>query len=129
MAKKKEASEDEKILKEAKDRFKRCQDWEEVSRHRYREDMRFVNGDSDNKYQWPTDVRKDRDIEKRPMLTVNKTRQYCLNITNDNKQNKPSIKVRPVGDEATFEGAEIMEGIVRHIEYQSNAQVAYDKAD
>lgn len=132
MAKKKtkglEKTSDEKIIEEAKERFKRCVDWESLARSRYKEDIKFANGDSDNGYQWPVDVRKNRDVEKRPVLTINKTRQYCLNVTNDARQNKPSVKVRPVGDTATYEGAQVMEGIVRHIEYQSNAQSAYDRA-
>jgi hypothetical protein len=33
-----------------------------------------------------------------------------------------------VGDGATKEAADIFEGIVRHIEYISNAQEAYDTA-
>jgi hypothetical protein len=130
MAKKnKQESKDSVIIEEANDRFRRCDDWESTFRSRYKEDIKFYNGDPDNGYQWPIDVRKNRDVEKRPILTINKTRQYCLNITNDAKQNKASIKVRPVGDTATYEGSEIMEGIIRHIEYISNAEIAYDKAN
>lgn len=128
-SKKSGLSDDEQIVKEARERLKRGIDWEATFRSRYLEDIKFYNGDPDNGYQWPLDVRKNRDVEKRPVLTINKVRQYCLNITNDAKQNKPSVKVRPVGNEATYEGAQVMEGIVRHIEYQSNAQAIYDNAN
>lgn len=122
-------TEDEEIVKEARERLERGMDWEATARSRYLEDIKFYNGDADNGFQWPLDVRKNRDVDKRPVLTINKTRQYCLNITNDAKQNKPSVKVRPVGNEATQEGAEVMEGIIRHVEYQSNAQAVYDNAN
>lgn len=119
---------DEEIVDEARKRFRRCMAWEATARSRYKDDIKFVNADPDNGWQWPMAVRKNRDVDKRPCLTINKTRQFCLNIINDAKQNKPSVKVRPVGDKATFDGSEVMEGIIRHIEYRSNAQVAYDKA-
>ncbi len=117
---------DEKIVHEAKTRFRRCEDWEANARELFEDDNKFVHGDSDNGYQWPDTVRLNRD--QRPCLTINKTRQHNLQIINDAKQNKPSVKIRPVGDNATFEAAEVYQGIIRHIEYISNAQVAYDTA-
>src|SRR4029077_6539624 len=64
----------------------------------------------------------------KPSLTVNKTRQHCLQIVNDAKQNKPQIRINPVSDEATKASADVYEGVIRHIEYMSNASVAYDTA-
>lgn len=119
---------DEAIVKEAQFRFDRCVRWEANARNLFLEDVKFANADSDNGYQWPNDIRRNRDIDERPVLTINKTRQHCLQIINDAKQNKPSVKVRPTGNGATYESAQVFEGIVRHIEYISNAQVAYDTA-
>jgi len=118
----------DKILKEAKDRFKVCKDWESNSRQLNLDDLKFVEADSDNGYQWPNDVRKSRDVDQRPSLTINKTRQHCLMIINDCKQNKPTVKIRATGGGATFQAAQVLEGLVRHIEYQSNASTAYDTA-
>lgn len=119
---------DDKIIKEAKRRFKQCETWESTTRTLFLDDIRFANADSDNMYQWPDSIRRNRDIDERPCLTINKTRQHNLQIINDAKQNKPSVKVHPVGNEATYEAAEVFEGVIRHIEYISNAQVAYDTA-
>lgn len=118
----------EKILKEAKDRFKACKEWESNARQLNLDDLKFVEADSDNGYQWPNDVRKSRDVDQRPSLTINKTRQHCLMIINDCKQNKPAVKIRAAGGGATFQAAQVLEGLVRHIEYQSNASTAYDTA-
>ena len=74
---------DEKIVQEAKDRFKRVQDWEIQFRELYNVDVKFANGDSDNGWQWPDDLRKDREINKRPSLTINKTAQHVAQIVND----------------------------------------------
>ena len=119
------------IVREAKKRFKLAQDWEAVARQRFIEDVKFVNGDSDNLYQWPVGIRNSRGYgtgDERPCLTVNKTAQHCLQIINDARQNKTSVKIKPVGNEATYEAAQVMEGIVRHIEYISDAQSAYAHA-
>lgn len=118
-------SDDEKIVSEAKKRFKRCQEWESTARSNGLADLRFVNGDSRNLWQWEESIRQARATDNKPMLTVNKTRQHCLNILNDARQNKSAIKIIPTGDEATYESAKIYEGVVRHIEYISDAQSSY----
>lgn len=119
---------DEKIVHEAKKRFDRCEKWESQARKHYLNDTKFANGDSDNNYQWPDNIRQQRDVDQKPCLTINKTAQQNLQIVNDAKKNKPGVNIRPVGDEATYDAAEAYEGIVRHVEYISNATTAYDKA-
>jgi hypothetical protein len=118
----------DEIMDEAQKRFKRCQEWEADSRKLFLEDQKFVNADSDNGWQWPSKMKQARDLEERPSLTINKTRQHCLQIINDAKQNKPGVAIRPCGGEATYEAAQMLAGIVRFIEYQSSASVAYDTA-
>jgi uncharacterized protein with GYD domain len=49
-------------------------------------------------------------------------------VTNDQRQNRPGAKVIPVDDNADVEVAEIFNGMIRHIEYISDADVAYDTA-
>ena len=119
---------DQEILFEARHRFQRINDWEGTFRTQFVDDVRFANGDSDNHWQWPDAMFSDRDAAQRPSLTVNKVRQHCLQVVNDAKQNKPQIRITPVSDEATKASADVFEGIMRHIEYMSNASVAYDTA-
>lgn len=118
----------EKILAEAKNRFQHAETWESDFRKAYLDDLKFANADAINMFAWPNAVRRNRDMDQRPCLTVNKVHQHNLHIINNSKQNKPSVKIRPVGDKASFEAADVFEGIVRRIEYISNAQAAYDKA-
>ena len=120
--------EDDKLLTEAKARFKRCEDFEADFRDLFLSDLKFVNADSDNGYQWPEGMRKNRDQDKRPSLTINKTRQHALMVINEAKENRPSVKVSAVGGDASYESAQVYEGVIRHIEYQSNAADAYDTA-
>lgn len=117
---------DADILHEARERFRRIVDWESGFRSTYIDDIRFVHGDADNHWQWPNNMYSERG--ERPSLTINKTRQHCLQIINDAKQNKPQIRISPVSDEATKASADIFTGICRHIEYISNASTAYDTA-
>lgn len=119
---------DGKLLNEANRRFKKCMEWEGDARDLFMEDERFANGDPDNGYQWPNEIARNRDVDERPCLTINKVRQHNLIIINDSKKNKPGIVIRPTGNEATFESAQCFEDMVRHIEYQSGAQAAYDEA-
>jgi hypothetical protein len=119
---------EERIIKEAKRRFKRCEDWESKARSRFVQDVKFANGDSDNFWQWADAIRNARELDQSPCLTINKVRQHNLQIINDARQNKPSVAVKAVGNGATYEAAQVFEGVVRHIEYQSNAQQAYDTA-
>jgi hypothetical protein len=124
-------SPDDKLIREAKKRFKRCSDWESTWRDRFVADIKFCNADARNMYQWPQvlmDARGYGTGDERPCLTVNKTRQHCIQIVNDGRQNKTSVKIKPVGDGATYEAAQVLEGVVRHIEYISNAQAVYTNA-
>jgi hypothetical protein len=104
------------------------------SRQDQLDDLRFMAGSPDNNWQWPADVLKTRGtaqgqtINARPCLTINKLPQHVKQVTNDQRQNRPSGKVIPVDDMADVEMAEVLDGIVRHIEYISDADVAYDTA-
>ena len=104
------------------------------SRQDQLDDLRFMAGSPDNNWQWPADVLKTRGsaqgqtINARPCLTINKLPQHVRQVTNDQRQNRPAGKVIPVDDNADVEMAEVLDGIVRHIEYISDADVAYDTA-
>lgn len=118
----------EKVIAEAKRRWRQCNDYESSARNRNIDDYKFFNADTENKYQWDQTTLSGREGSNKPCLTINKTRQHCLHIINDAKQNTPSIKIVAVGDEATFESSQVFQGLIRHIEYISNAAVAYDTA-
>lgn len=128
MAKNDTKAEDDDILRRAKDRHNDCEEWEGEPRKLFVEDLKFANGDSDNGWQWDDQIQNNRVNDGKPCLTINKTRQHNLQITNDAKQNKPGVNIKAVGDGASYDAAQVFEGIVRHIEYQSKAEQAYDTA-
>lgn len=94
------------------------------NRERYAEDIRFARLGE----QWPDAMRAKREREGRPCLTMNKLKAFIRQVVNDARQNKPSIKFHAVGDGADQWTAKVQDGLVRNIEYSSNADVAYDTA-
>jgi hypothetical protein len=84
------------------------------------DDLRFKSGE-----QWDPAVKAQRVRDQRPCLTMNKLPTFVHQVTNSQRQAVPSINVHPVAD-GDKEGAEIRQGVIRHIEYASNASVCYD---
>jgi hypothetical protein len=115
---------DDAIINEAKDFLKLCNDADTMNRQEALEDLKFVSGGD----QWPVDLQNSRNLESRPVLTINKLDGYCRQVTNQQRQQRPRIKVHPTNTQADVKTAEIIEGICRHIEINSNADNAYDTA-
>jgi hypothetical protein len=114
---------DEKLLEEAKDFLKLAEEAESEIRRLALEDITFSSGD-----QWEPEIRASREAKRRPCLTINRLPQFIRQVTNDQRQNRPSIKVHAVDDHADVETAKIIQGLIRHIEYNSNADAARDNA-
>ncbi len=113
------------ILKEALEVFDECESTEKDNRTAALDDLKFAR--LGREHQWPANVYKQRQADGRPCLTINKMPAFIRQVVNDSRQNKPGISVHPVedGDEKT---AEVMSGLIRSIETQSNADIAYDTA-
>ena len=122
-----ESSGDEAILKASRDGLKECIEAEHEQRQLMADDLRFATLD-----QWPADVRSERENDlvngRRPCLTVDQINQYRTQVVNDMAANRPSIKTRPVDDAADPQTADVMQGLIRHIEDQSSAHIAYGTA-
>lgn len=126
MAKKRSKRDVEAILKEARERYKSATEASKDNYDRALEAVQFRFGQ-----QWPEQIEKMRLSDPkgaRPCLTLDKTNQYCRQVVNDARQNRPAIKARPVDDQGDIDVAEIIQGIVRNIEEQSYADIAYDTA-
>jgi hypothetical protein len=85
-------------------------------------DLAFAVGTS----QWDDREKAERDAEGRPALTINKMMKFINNVNGDQKQNRPEGKVFPVDGEGDVATAEVLQDIVRHIEYKSSADAVYD---
>lgn len=109
------------FLKTCVKRFNRCATAEQENRTHAVDDLKFKGGE-----QWPENIKAARTLEKRPCLTINKVKTFVHQITNDQRQNRPAINVSPIGDKADPETAKMLKGLIKQIERQSNADVAYD---
>ncbi|MBK7892894.1 MAG: hypothetical protein IPJ84_19180 [Bdellovibrionales bacterium] len=114
---------DEKILEIARARFDLAAEAEREVRELALEDLKFGAGE-----QWDLRDKDQRELDRRPCLTINRLPQFIRQIVNDQRQNRPSVKVSPVDDKADIETAKILQGIIRHVENSSDADVAYDTA-
>ncbi|MDE2585539.1 MAG: hypothetical protein KGN39_09085, partial [Betaproteobacteria bacterium] len=123
MAKKKQDSAISTVAEEARARIKIAIDADGMNRQHAIDAMRFAAGD-----QWPTEIKMQRQLDKRPCLTINKTDTFVRSVVNNMRQQRPRIKVHPVADGADQQTAEVIEGLTRHIEVSSNAELAYDTA-
>jgi len=112
------------LLKDALEAFDKAAEHDDHNRKAFEDDIDFALLEN----QWPERVRRDREIEGRPCLTVNKLAAMGRQIVNDARRNKPGITVHPVDSEGDPETAEIINGLIRNIEQSSNAEVAYDTA-
>jgi len=130
----KSAAGDDNKMATMRHRLEMAQSAYSDSREDELDDLRFMAGSPDNQWQWPADVLATRGsvqgqtINARPCLTINKLPQHVRQVTNEQRQNRPSGKVIPADDNADVQVAEVMNGVVRHIEYMSDADVAYDTA-
>jgi hypothetical protein len=114
---------DQKILLTARKRFERCISAEGDNRKAALEDTKFLKGD-----QWPADVAAQRNTDKRPCLTFNKLLTFVHQVTNPQRENRPSINLSPVGDQVDKKAAAMFGGIFRYIQYECQADIAYDTA-
>lgn len=112
---------DDDILKEARERYQTCTSAEGDNRREALDDLLFLSGGLN---QWNAEDARIRTAERRPCLTVNNLPTFLHQVTNEQRQNRLGGKVSPVDDGADEETADIIQGMVRHIEYDSNASVA-----
>lgn len=120
---KEDLKDDDLLLAKIRENFKLAQESYSMQREQAREDFKFRSGD-----QWDNNIRRQREIDQRPCLTVNKLNQFVRQVVNNQKINRPSINVNPADTQASIDVANIYQAIIKNIEAQSFAENAYDTA-
>jgi hypothetical protein len=110
-------------IQEAIEFLKFANDADTMNRQEALEDLKFGGGD-----QWPVELQNSRNLESRPVITVNKVDNYCRQVSNQQRQQRPRIKVHATNTHEDMVDAQTVGGIIRHIEVNSNADHAYDNA-
>jgi len=111
--------EDEDLLKKAQDEFRRVESWESDWRHRAKEELKFVDGLD----HWDAGMKEER--RGRPCLTFDRIGPSVDQVVNDARQNPPEAKVSPVGAGADVDLAQTLQGLIRNIDQDSSASIAY----
>lgn len=114
-----------KVLKEARERFEAIVAADRENKDAALEDTKFVYLAG---AQWPDAIIKSRRDAGEPCLEFPQLKQYVKAVVNDQRQKRPGIRVHPAGGDASKEVAEIIQGMIRGIEYDSQAEAAYDTA-
>lgn len=107
-----------------KERFSDALEFMRDQHARMKEDFKFSN--PADPQQWD-----DADLRKRkgrPCFTFDRTNQFINQVVNDARQNKPSVQILPVDSRGDKWAAQVIGGMLKHIEYQSRADHAYDLA-
>jgi hypothetical protein len=116
------------LLDIAKARFKEAQEAEETQRKREIDDLRFQMPE----YQWDDAARRQRlgtgtdgvPQPARPVLSISKIDQPIQLITNQQVSAHLGVQIHPLSPEADEDVAELLQGIYRRIERDSQAQLA-----
>jgi len=87
------------------------------------EDMRFVNTEDG---QWSENAIVQR--ANRPRYTINRIAGSMDQLVGDQRQNRTQVKIRPVSGGADIKTANVLNGLIRNIESNSNAENHYDNA-
>ena len=111
------------VIEEAKQFLRFCSENDSNNRVEALDDLKFAGGD-----QWPVEIQNSRLLESRPYLTINKIDAYCRQIANQQRQQRPRMVAHGMNTESDEKVAEVITGILRHIENQSDADAAYDNA-
>jgi hypothetical protein len=114
------------ICKEARERMSYGLEQEQSNRDNLKADVRFVYEPG---AQWPDAIRNARtgpDGSGDPCLEFNQMKQFTNQVVNDMRQKRPGVRVHPDNTQSSKKQAELLQGLIRGIEYNSGAEAVYD---
>ena len=113
----------EKFLQALRTRFAWSEEASKDWRKEATEDMQFLIGK-----QWDDRNVRARTAAGRPCLTVNRLGQLVRLVSNETSRAKPGMFAHPVDSHADVTKAEVIMGIIRHIERINDASSVYGTA-
>lgn len=117
------SKEKEKLCARAVKRREYAERRDKDNREQQEKDTRFVYIPM---AQWDTDTVNLRREWGDPSLEFPQLKQFINQVVNDQRQRRPGIRVHPASEDASVKTADILQGMVRNIEYQSQAESVYD---
>jgi hypothetical protein len=120
-----EKKSNEAFLETARKRFAAAAEDEKELRAAFVSDLKFASPDGDE--QWDPLVKQQRLAAGRPAMSFPRCHTFVQQVSNQARQQKPQIKYAPSLD-SNKDTADVIEGIARKIQYDSQAQIAYETA-
>ncbi len=114
---------EQELLEEAKERYRIASNAALDYQQEANTLLKFIDGE-----QWDPQLKSNRENAGLPALNANMLKSFLRQITNEVRQNTPSIQIDPKDDIATEDTAEILDGLIRTIQNESDADTAYDTA-
>ena len=114
------ANPDEERIAGIKKRYKFAEDYWQKQFENMAEDIKHLNPDT----QFPDGTREAR--RGKPTVAVDRLNTAIHSIVNSQRQSRPAILVNAT-DNPDVQVAEVIQGLIRHIETSSKANLAYDE--
>lgn len=111
------------IIKLARQRLSEAVVWDESNRDEAFDDLENLAG-----RQWDDEMKSAREADSRPCLTINRLPQFARQVTGDIRRMNPATNVIPADSDASKDVADVIEGLVRHIEQRSDGSAVYEQA-
>lgn len=113
------------FLARARTQWKTANEAETDNRSEGYEDLRFLN-----LQQWPDRIKQLRSTpgRERPCLTIDQIGEPFRQLTNKQRESRPAMHINPEDGQANQDTADVLQGLLRAIEYDSDAQIAYATA-
>lgn len=113
------------FLDTARKRFAAAAEEERELRFKFIGDLKLASPDGDD--QWDPQIKQQREMAGRPAMAFPRCHTFVQQVSNEARQNRPQVKFAPRLD-SDKDTAEVYEGLARFIQYESNAQIAYETA-
>ena len=110
------------LISTARRRFDDAYVADEENRAAALDDLEFIVGN-----QWPESIKTAREGDNRPVLTINRMPQFLRQVTGDIRKTNPAIDVIAADSAAGKDTADTIGGLVRQIEFQSEATSIYEQ--
>ncbi|MDE2104516.1 MAG: hypothetical protein KGL39_45190 [Patescibacteria group bacterium] len=114
------------LIKTAKERWEKANEYWSPIFSTAREDLDFLRVDGNS--QWKDQIFVKRINKKLPCITFDKLNQFTNMVVNSIRTQNTVINVYPSDNVSMRDTADAIKEIIRGIEYESNADDAYDMA-
>ncbi|MGH9665993.1 MAG: portal protein, partial [Bryobacteraceae bacterium] len=117
------SADQDKFISLARERFAHAEAEESEIRREAMLDLQYLAGE-----QWDETDKTARKNAGRPALVFNKLPGFVGQVANESRQQKQMIKFNPVDSGADKDTAIVYGGLARHIQYNSDADIARENA-